>query len=57
MTPTQRKGHRLIWAILAIALPILFFWAIQVIPQPVTQEKLYQESTVEVPNNGPTKNE
>ena len=42
MHPTLRKRHRLIWLILAIALPLLFVAALMVIPKKVNQEKLYQ---------------
>lgn len=35
MTPTLRKRHRLIWIILAIALPFLYTLAIVNIPQTV----------------------
>jgi len=53
MTPKQRNSHRLIWVVFALVLPLLFLWAIQVIPQSVHQEKLYQE----VDNESPSPNQ
>ncbi len=43
MIHTLRKRHRMIWLVLAIALPVLYLLAISVIPEKVTQEKLYQQ--------------
>lgn len=45
MTPTLRKRHRLVWLLLAIALPVLFVLALLSIPQPVMQDTLYQPAT------------
>ncbi len=49
MILTLRKRHRQIWLILAIILPLLFVAAVLVIPRPVYQEKLYQNTEKETP--------
>jgi len=45
MTPTLRKRHRLVWLVLAIALPLLLVLALLSIPQPAVQDKLYQPAS------------
>ena len=47
MVPSLRKTHRRIWILLAVVLPVLYIAAILVIPDEVTQEKLYQDETLE----------
>ena len=42
MTPTVRRNHRVIWIILAIALPILLFMAYSAIPEKAIQKELFQ---------------
>lgn len=44
MTPTLRKRHFQIWLTLAVIMPILFVLAVLVIPQPVYQDTLYQDT-------------
>ncbi len=51
MIPAQRKRHRIIWLVFAILLPILFVLTVLVIPKPVTQPELYQESPLQLNSN------